>query len=293
MVQMGQVLIYMTTPFKENGELDCVRAKRLAEQIANCDFTDSIVVAASSGEFASLTFKEKIEFFGCVKEAIGDKPLIAGTGAVTTKEAIALTKEAEKAGVDVALLVPPYYYKPSQEEIYEHMANIAKATSLPIMLYNVGAAGVNIEPDTIARLSQIDNIIALKEIGLNTLQVAPILMKAQKGFLVYAGSLGLTPCILAQGGVGVVSEVYFGDKAKKMINYYLSGNFKKGLEVYFDILKCFSIFSLGRTSIVPIIKYAMNLAGFDAGPVRPPLIEVDEDSKRIIQTTLKEAGIIK
>lgn len=291
MINLGKLLIPIPTPFDEEFEVDYERASKVAKKVSSLSFTDSIVLAATSGEFTSMSFEEKIELFKTVKRSIGEKPLIAGTGAATTKEAIELTQAAEKVGIDVAMIVAPYYSKPSQEEIYQHFKAIAQNTKLPIMIYNVGFTGVNIEPDTIARLSEIKNIVFIKEIGPNPLQVAETIMKSSKDFKVYSGSAGLAPCILAQGGVGVVCEPLIGERVRKLVDFYLSGDIKKGLETYFDLITYFKIYGF-RTNPVPILKYAMNLAGFDVGKPRPPLTELNEEEKESVRKLLKQLNII-
>lgn len=291
MRDLGKLLIPLPTPFGEEFEVDYEKASKVARKVSSLVFTDSIVVTATSGEFTSMTFEEKLKLFKTVKGEIGEKPLIAGTGTATTKETIDLSKAAEEVGVDVAMIVPPYYLKPSQEEIYQHFKAIAQNTKLPIMIYNVGFTGVNVEPDTIARLSKIENIVAMKEIGPNPLQVAETVMKSSKDFKVYSGSAALAPYILAQGGVGVVCEPLIGDKVKKLVDFYLSGEIKKGLETYFDLITYFKIYRL-RTNGVPILKYAMQLGGFDVGKPRPPLTELNQEEKEQVRKVLKKLNII-
>lgn len=291
MIDLGKVLIPIPTPFGDDFKLSYGRASRLAEKVSALSFTDSIVVAATSGEFTSISFEEKVEFFKTVKKAIGRKPLIAGTGTTTTQETIDLTKAAEDAGVDVAMIVPPYYVRPSQDEIAVHFEKVAKNTKLPIMLYNVGFSGVNMTPDTIARLSKVENIICIKEIGINPLQVAETVMKSSTDFKVYSGSVALAPCILAQGGEGVISEPLIGEKTKQLVNFYLSGDIKRGLDIYFGLIDFFKMYRFG-TNPVPVLKHAFNLAGYDVGKPRPPLTELKEEEKKIVGDTLKKLGII-
>jgi len=291
MIDLGKVLVPLPTPFGEEAEVDYERASQLAKKVSSLPFADSIIVTATSGEFTSMTSEEKVELFKTVKKEIGEKPLIAGTGTATTKETIDLTKAAEEVGVDVAMIVPPYYSKPTQEEIYRHFKSVAQNTNLPIMIYNVGFTGVNMEPDTIARLSEIRNIVAIKEIGPNPLQVAETVMKSSRDFKVYSGSAALAPCILAQGGIGVVCEPLIGEKVKKLVDFYLSGNLKRGLETYFYLITYFKIYRF-RANSVPILKYAMNLAGFDVGKPRPPLTELNEEEKEEVKKILKKLNII-
>ena len=291
MIDLGKVLVPIPTPFRENYEIDYDKACQIAKGISKLPFVDSIIIMATSGEFTSLNFDERVKLSESVRKGVEKKPLIVGTGTTTTKETIELTKAVEEIGVDVAMIVPPYYSKPTQAEIYRYFKTIAQNTKLPIMLYNVGFTGVNIEPDTIAELSKIKNIFAVKEIGPNPLQVAETIMKSSKDFKVYSGSALLLPCILAQGGVGVVCESLIGDRVRKLIDFYLSGDIKKGLEIYFNLITFFKIYAF-RTNGVPVFKYVMSLAGFDAGKPRPPLTEVTDKEKEKIKDVLKELNLI-
>jgi len=291
MIDLGKVLIPLPTAFGEEFEVDYEKVSKVARKVTLLSFTDSVVIAATSGEFTSMTFDEKIKLFETVKKQTKQKPLIAGTGATTTKESIELTKASEEVGVNVAMVVPPYYSKPSQGEIYQHFKAIAQNTKLPIMIYNVSFAGVNVEPDTIAELSKIENIVALKEIGTNPLQIAETVLKSSKNFSIYSGSAALAPCILAQGGIGAVCEPIIGDKVRKLVDFYLSGNIKRGLEIYFDLITYFKIYN-SRSNGVPILKYAMGLAGFDVGKPRPPLTELNREEKEKVRKTLKKLNII-
>jgi len=288
-VNLGKILITLPTPIAEDYSIDYQKAAQIAKKVSEFDFTDSIIILATAGEFTSLTFDEKMELFKTVRKSV-KKPLIVGTGATTTAEALNLTKAAEETGADAATIVPPYYCKPTQEGIYKHFKTIAEATKIPIMLYNVGFTGVNMEPDTIVKLSKMENIIALKEMG-NAFQVGGIVEKASKDFSVYSGSALWAPLIIAQGGVGVVCDCLMGKEIKEMIEHYLSGRIKEGLEIYFKIIHFFKIYGT-RANGVPILKYAMNLAGFEVGKPRPPLTEATDEEREMVAKTLKELKII-
>ena len=291
MKDLGKVLITLPTPFDDDFNVDYKRASNVAKKISSFSFVDSIIAAATAGEFVSMSFDEKIKLFKTIKEAIGEKPLIAGTGAITTKEAIDTTNAAKEVGIDVAMITPPYYLRPSQEEIYNHFKAITENTDIPIMIYNVVFASVNIEPETVSKISKLKNVYYMKEIGTNPLQVAEVVENTPEDFKVYSGSVPLLPCILAQGGVGVVCEVLVGEKARKLIDYYLSGDIRKGLEIYFELMKFFKIYKFGSNP-VPVLKYAMNLAGYDVGKPRPPLAELNEKQKETVKEMLKNLNMI-
>src|SRR5690554_1409644 len=164
MVEFGRVLTAMVTPLNEEGGIDYETAGKLARRLVE-NRSDGMVVAGTTGESPTLSEEEKLKLFAAVVEAVGGRAVvIAGTGTNNTQKSVELTKEAEKTGVDGIMAVAPYYNKPPQEGLYRHYRAIAEATSLPVMVYNVpGRTAVNISPATMARLAEVDNIIALKE----------------------------------------------------------------------------------------------------------------------------------
>ena len=164
MKQLGRVLTAMVTPFTENGEVDYEQAKKLALALLDSG-NDGVVVGATTGEAPTLSWEEEIRLFTEVKSVVGDRgTLVAYTGSNNTAEAVEATEGAEKIGVDACLSVVPYYNKPNQEGIYQHFKTIAESTSLPIIMYNIPSrVVVAMTVETIVRLSQIDNIIGVKE----------------------------------------------------------------------------------------------------------------------------------
>ena len=205
-MKLGSVLTAMVTPFKPDGSLDLEQAARLAAHLVEIG-NDGVVVAGTTGESPTLTDKEKLDLFRAVVDAIGGRAtVIAGTGDYNTEHSIHLTKEAEKLGVDGIMAVVPYYNKPPQEGLYRHFRAIAESTSLPVMLYNVpGRTSSNLLPETVERLAEIDNIVAIKEASGNMDQVSEIRRRTPAEFMIYAGDDSLTLPILALGGTGVVS----------------------------------------------------------------------------------------
>ena len=163
-VNFGRLLTAMVTPFTAEGEVDYQGASKLALRLVE-NGSDGLVIAGTTGESPTLSTEEKIRLFSTVVETVGGKAtVIAGTGTNDTKKSIELTKEAEKTGVDGIMAVVPYYNKPPQEGLFQHFKAIAETTSLPVMVYNIpGRTGINITPQTMVRLAQIDNIVALKE----------------------------------------------------------------------------------------------------------------------------------
>lgn len=270
----GNLLTAMVTPFDDKMEVDYTQAANLAKYLAEHG-SDGIVVCGTTGESPTLTKEEKIKLWQVVKEAVAGKAtVIAGTGSNNTKESIAMTKEAEKIGVDGAMLVGPYYNKPSQEGFYQHFKTVAEATSLPIIVYNVpGRTGTNILPQTVIRLSEIPNIVAVKEASGNVEQASQIRRGTAPDFMVYSGDDSLTLPILSVGGTGVISVAshVIGDQMQEMIKAYLSGDVKKASALHLELFPVFK--GLFITSNPVPVKAALNLKGIKVGSTRLPLVD--------------------
>lgn len=289
----GRVLTAMVTPFNEQMEVDYEQAKKLACYLIEHG-NDGLVVAGTTGESPTLSAEEKIKLFQVVKEAVGDKALvIAGTGSYDTMASVRLTKEAEKVGVDGIMLVVPYYSKPSQEGLYQHFKTIAATTTLPVLLYNIpGRTGINMEPETIARLSEIDNIVAVKEASGKMDQVSKIKALAKEDFVVYSGDDSMTLPILSVGGYGIISVVghVAGDQIKEMVQLYLDGKVEEAAKMH---IKLYDLFKTMFITANPVpIKYALNLKGMNVGTVRLPLVEANDKEKAAIKTCLEKMELI-
>ena len=289
----GRLLTAMVTPFNEQLEVDYDQAKKLACHLIEHG-NDGIVVAGTTGESPTLSVEEKIKLFQAVKEAVGDRAkVIAGTGSYDTAASIRLTKEAEKIGVDGVMLVVPYYSKPSQEGLYQHFKAIAAQTQLPVLLYNIpGRTSINMEPETIARLAEIDNIVAVKEASGKLDQVSKIKMLAPKDFVIYSGDDSLTLPILSVGGHGIISVVghVAGEQIKAMVNAYFDGKVAEAAQMHnnlFDLFKTMFI----TANPVPI-KYALNLQGINVGSVRLPLVEANAQEKAAIKACLEKMALL-
>ena len=175
MVNIGRLITAMVTPFNTDGAVDYSQARRLASSLINSG-SDGLVISGTTGESPALSTSEKLRLFTEIKSELGDRgSVIAGTGSYSTSESIELTREAESIGVDAVLLVVPYYNKPTQEGLYQHFKSIAESTSLPCILYNVPSRTItNLNWETTLRLSQIDNIIGIKEASGDFDQIARI-----------------------------------------------------------------------------------------------------------------------
>lgn len=294
-MNFGQVVTAMVTPFDRQGEIDYTATKNLIEHLI-ANGTDSIVVAGTTGESPTLSKEEKIELFKfVVREVNGRIPVIAGTGSNNTRESIALTKEAENCGVDAIMLVAPYYNKPSQEGLYQHFKVIAEATSLPIMVYNIpGRTSVNIEVNTIVRLSEIDNIVCVKEASGDLDAMAEIINRTDDDFVLYSGDDSLTLPVLAIGGVGIVSVSahIVGNEMQEMIHAFKSGNVVEAGAIHRELLPTFkALFS--APSPTPL-KAALNMKGIQVGEVRLPLLPLTDEQvlelKRQLQLQITRAS---
>ena len=222
-MNFGNVLTAMVTPFNQNGDIDFEATKGLVNHLI-ANGSDGLVVAGTTGESPTLSHDEKVALFKYVVEVVnGRVPVIAGTGSNNTKESIELTKEAELVGVDGIMLVAPYYNKPSQEGMFQHFRAIATSTVLPIMLYNIpGRSVVNMEADTIIRLSRLENIVSVKEASGDLDQVAEIISKTSDNFSVYTGDDSMTLPTLSIGGTGVVSVAshIIGNEMQEMVQQF-------------------------------------------------------------------------
>jgi 4-hydroxy-tetrahydrodipicolinate synthase len=282
----------MVTPFDERGRVDYQQAKRLALALLDSG-SDGLVVSGTTGESPTLSKQEKLRLFAEVKSAVGDRgAIVAGTGNYDTRQSQEFTRDAEKTGVDACLLVVPYYNRPTQQGLLEHFKTIAQSTGLPCIIYNVPSRTVtNLAADTLIKLSQIDNIVAVKEASSNFGQIAEIIQGAKAGFLVYSGNDGDTFPILALGGYGVISVAahLVGMQIRDMIEKFLSGKPQEAARVHRYLLPL-----MNALFIIPNpmpVKWALNYVGFHAGKPRLPLVEPDEKSAELIKAALENYKI--
>ena len=288
-MDFGKLLTAMVTPFDAEGEIDYEATAKLIEHLITTG-TDGLVIAGTTGESPTITNKEKVNLFKfVVKKVNGKIPVLAGTGSNNTRESVELTREAEKAGVDGIMLVVPYYNKPSQEGLYAHFSTIAKATALPVMLYNIpGRSSVNMEPVTIIRLSEIENIVSVKEASGDLDAAAEIIQNTGDDFSVYSGDDGLTIPMMAIGGTGVVSVSahVIGNDMQAMIQSFLAGNNKKAAAIHREILPVVkAIFS--APSPTPV-KAALDYYGVPVGGVRLPLVPLNDLQMQNLKETLQD-----
>ena len=295
--QLGRVLIPMITPFKENGDIDHATLAELALMLIDRDLCDSLIVGGTTGEFFSMHPEERVAILRTVKEAVGNRvPLIAGTGAIYTKDAIELTRAAEELGYDVAMLVAPYYFKPTQEGIYRHFAAVAASTQLPILLYNIPLfTGCNIDPDTFARLVTIPNIRGIKEeAGINATQSSEFSRVMPPDHVLYCGDDTMVLQVLAQGGVGVVSggAHVIGRQMKEMIAAYLRGDVQRAQVLHLQMFELFRAFGQnGRINPIPLLRECVTMTWRNVGPPRLPLLPATSEEKVELERVLIGLGL--
>lgn len=283
----GRVLTAMVTPFTDDGSVDYARARSLALALLDSG-SDGLVVCGTTGESPTLTREEKLRLFAEIKEAVaGRGAVIAGTGTYSTAESVDLSREAERLGADGLLLVVPYYNKPTQEGLYRHFAAIAGAVSIPCVLYNVPSRTVtNLTAETAIRLSQVPNIVGVKEASGDLEQIARVIRGAGPGFLVWSGNDQDTLPILCIGGYGVVSVVshLVGRQVAEMIDAFVRGDTRRAGELHLRLLPLVKVLFLVANPIP--LKYALAQVGFPVGGLRLPLCEPDEATARAIRDEL-------
>lgn len=287
--------VAIITPFKENGDVNYDKLGEIIDfQIENG--TDSIVIVGTTGEASTLSHEEHVE---CIRYAVAKTakrvPVVAGTGSNCTETAIYLTKEAEKAGADAALVVTPYYNKATQKGLIHHFGTVAKATSLPIILYNVpGRTGCNILPATAAAMvREYDNIVGMKDATGNMAQSIETMERCQGNIDLYSGEDGLIVPLMSIGGKGVISVLsnVAPRDTHDICAKYLAGDVKGSLELQ---LKYLPLVRALFSEVNPIpVKKAMNLMGMEVGPMRLPLTEMEPENAAVLLAELKKVGLVK
>ncbi len=293
MINFGNVLTAMVTPFKDDLSVDYEKAQELALYLIE-NGSDGLVISGTTGESPTLTSEEKLNLFKTVKDAVGNKAtVIGGTGNYCTNESIELTKKAEKTGINGCMLVGPYYNKPPQEGLFRHFKAIAENTSLPVIVYNVPSrTACNIEAETIIRLSAIKNIVAVKEASGNFEQIAKISQETDDDFLIYSGDDSMTLPILALGGTGVISVASHvaGKEIAEMIKGYKNGNVSKAKDLHLKLMPLFK--ALFMTTNPIMVKAAVNLKGLNVGGLRLPLISATEEQINKLKKVMEEVGVL-
>ncbi len=285
--------VAIVTPMNPDGTVNFDKLGELIDfQLEN--HTDSIIITGTTGEASTLSEEEHVECIRfAVKHVAKRVPVIAGTGSNCTETAIYLTKEAEKAGADGALVVTQYYNKATQKGLIQHFGLIAKNTSLPMVLYSVQSrTGVNILPQTIAELRRTyENVVAVKEASGNISQVADIMQMTQGDIDIYSGNDDQIVPILSLGGKGVISVLsnVCPKETHDITERFFNGDIVGSRELQ---LKVLPLVHALFCEVNPIpVKTAMNLMGMEAGPLRLPMTPMEEANKARLIQTMKDFGI--
>ena len=287
--------VAIVTPFHEDGSVNYEAfAEQIELQIAGG--TDAIIVCGTTAESSTLTHEEHLDVIRyCVKQVNKRIPVIAGTGSNCTETAIYLSQEAEKAGVDGLLIVTPYYNKCTQKGLYEHFKMVAESVNLPIILYNIPGrtGGVLIQPETVVSLCRnVKNIVGVKDATGNISGVAKVLQLADGDVDLYSGNDDQIVPILSLGGKGVISVLsnVAPRQTHDICQLYFDGKVKESAALQ---LKALPVIDGLFCEVNPIpVKKAMNLMGLNAGPLRRPLTEMEEEHAAKLADAMKAFGIL-
>ena len=279
----------MVTPFQADGTLDEPTLRKLIQRQIN-EGVNFLVPCGTTGESPTLSRHEHVRVVEItVEESQGKVPVLAGAGGYNTTEVIELARDCHKAGAQGLLSVTPYYNKPTQEGIYQHFKSIAEAVPLPVMLYSVqGRTGVNIEPATVARLAQIENIIGVKEASGNISQIANVIHDVPEDFLVLSGDDLMTLPVIALGGKGVISVTsnQIPRQMSDITRYALAGDYARARAIQRRYMPLFRA-NFIESNPIPV-KWGMSLMGLLEPVYRLPLVPPSEATKKQIEDSLAE-----
>lgn len=292
----GRLLTAMVTPFNADGSVNYEKAADLAEWLIN-NGSDGLVVAGSTGEAATMSAEEKLELFRVVVNRINKRvPVIAGTGSNNTADSVKMTKMAEAMGVDGALIVGPYYNKPTQEGFYQHFAAVAQSTGLPIIVYNVpGRTASNISPAIVARLAaDFENIVAIKEAAGNVAQVAELYSVLPEEFTIYSGDDGLILPFMSVGATGLISVLsnIGGGILQDVMQAYEDGRVREAAKLNARMVPLANAMFI-ETNPIPVKAAITLVTGIDAGQPRLPLTPMEPANKAKMVAVLQEYGLVK
>jgi 4-hydroxy-tetrahydrodipicolinate synthase len=284
----------MITPFRPDGGVDYGVAEKLAAYLAE-NGSDGLVVCGTTGESPVLTWDEEYELFHVVQQAVAGKAkVIAGTGSNSTREAVSATQKAAKLGLDGSLQVVPYYNKPPQEGLYQHFRAIAESTpDLPVMLYNIpGRTGQSLQVETVSRLAEIPNIVAIKEASGSLDHASEIRRTTPPDFAIYSGDDSLTLPLLAVGASGVVSVAshLVGSSLQQMIQAFETGQSEIATQLHIQLMPLFKALFL-TTNPIPV-KAALKLQGWQVGEPRLPLVDLNADQISKLKLVMADLGLI-
>ncbi len=285
-------MVALVTPFRD-GKVDWKSVEALVEfHISNG--THAIVPCGTTGESATLSHQEHDDLIKAVIKAARKRvPVIAGTGSNSTEEAVRLTREAEKSGADGALLISPYYNRPTQEGIYQHYKKVAASVGIPLIVYNIpGRTGSKIEPETLARLSEIENIAGVKEATGSVDQAIDVIRLCGERLAVYSGEDSLTFSLMALGGKGVISTVanIVPKEMSELAEACLRGDWEKGRKLQLELVPLIRAVFI-ETNPIPI-KTALSLMGKCQTELRLPLTPMAESNLKRLKETMTRFALL-
>lgn len=293
MSRFGKISTAMVTPFDSKGNIDFAKTTKLVNYLIE-NGTDSIVVCGTTGESPTLTSEEKLALIRHVTTVVdGRIPVIAGTGSNDTRATVSLTKKVTELGVDAIMVVVPYYNKPNQEGLYQHFKAAAESTELPVMLYNVpGRTITSLTVDTVVRLAEVPNIVAIKDATGNLGVMTEIIDRTPEDFELYCGDDGLTLPAFAIGSKGTVSVAshVLGNEMQLLAESFFTGNMVQAQFLHRKLSPLFEGFFMAPSPSP--IKTALQMRGLDVGGVRLPLVpltEVERTTLSILMNQLEEA----
>ncbi|MCI8401766.1 MAG: 4-hydroxy-tetrahydrodipicolinate synthase [Lachnospiraceae bacterium] len=286
--------VAIITPMHADGSVNYGKLQEIIEDQIEKG-TDSIIICGTTGEASTLTHEEHLDVIrACVQDVRGRVPVIAGTGSNCTETAVYLSREAEKAGADALLVVTPYYNKATQKGLICHFTAVADSVSLPVVLYNVpGRTGCNIMPQTAVTLArEVENIVAIKEASGNISQIADLFALADGCIDVYSGNDDQIVPVMSLGGRGVISVLSNVAPARthEIAAACLAGEYRKAAKLQLAAMDlCHALFC--EVNPIPV-KAAMNLMGWEVGPLRAPLSEMEPENKERLRQAMEAYGIL-
>ncbi len=289
MSRFGKISTAMVTPFDSKGNIDFAKTTKLVNYLIE-NGTDSIVVCGTTGESPTLTSEEKLALIRHVVTVVdGRIPVIAGTGSNDTRATVSLTKKVTELGVDAIMVVVPYYNKPNQEGLYQHFKAAAESTELPVMLYNVpGRTVANLAIDTVVRLAEVPNIVAIKDATGNLGVMTEIIDRTPEDFELYCGDDGLTLPAFAIGSKGTVSVAshVLGNEMQQLAESFFTGNMEQAQFLHRKLCPLFDGFFMAPSPSP--IKTALQMKGLDVGGVRLPLVPLTEAERTTLSSLMNQ-----
>ena len=283
-------IVALSTPFKDDG-VNIDTLKDLIE-FHNSHQTDGILVLGTTGESPTISDKERDDIITTTLNT-SRSPVVVGTGTNSTEKTIKMTKRARELGAEYALVITPYYNKPNQDGLYHHFRRVAEAVDIKIVIYNVPSrTGVSILPETVSRLSEIKNIVGIKEASGNLKNMTEIIHNTPDDFVLLSGDDFLTLPIMSIGGKGVISVTanIVPNRMHRFTQLCLEGRFTEAQAMNYEIYEL-SMAMFMDTNPIPV-KEALNLLGFDMGKPRLPLVQLSEEKKEKLEAILKKYGVV-